>query len=87
MAYLKFVNATYSQVTGKIRRAQQLVRSQFRYLEEHPHLAPRNYRRLSYLSQTLHAMSKVHPSRINTMDLDAILDEISSIIGYLQHAA
>lgn len=87
MAHLRFFNSEYSQITGSIKRAQQLIRSQYAYLEEHPQLAPRHYRRLRMLAQHLETLKKQHPGTIDSSELNDILNELSSIVGNLQRAA
>ncbi len=87
MAHLKYLNSEQTKVIGSIKRGMQLVRSQFVYLEEHPELAPKNYRQLSRLNLKLETMSRLQPARIDASSVYAILDELSYIVWNLQNAA
>ncbi len=87
MAHLKFLNSEQTKVTGSIKRGMQLVRSQFVYLEDHPELAPRNYRQLSRINLKLETMSRLQPARVDANAVYAVLDELSSIVLNLQNIA
>lgn len=87
MAHLRFFNPSNSKFIGSIKRAQQLIRSQYVYLEDHPERAPKTYRRLRSIALRLDELKQAHPKRINQIELQQILNELSSIVGNLQHAA
>ena len=87
MAHLKYLNSEQTKVTGSIKRGMQLIRSQFVYLQEHPELAPRNYRQLSRINLKLETMSRLQPTRVDADSVYAILDELSFIVCNLQNAA
>ncbi len=87
MAHIKYFNSEQKKVTGSIKRGIQLVRSQFTYLQEHPELAPKNYRQLSRIELKLETMSRLQPTRIDANNVYAILDELSNIVWHLQNAA
>ncbi|GAC1363866.1 MAG: hypothetical protein PVS3B1_35920 [Ktedonobacteraceae bacterium] len=87
MAHIKYLNSEQDKVTGSIKRGMQLVRSQFAYLEEHPELAPSNYRPLSRIRLKLESMNRLQPTKIDANSVYAILDELSYIVWNLQNAA
>ncbi|GCE23534.1 hypothetical protein [Dictyobacter kobayashii] len=87
MAHLRFMNPQNSKITGSLKRAQQLIRSQYVYLEEHPDLAPKNFRRLCKISQRFEALSRLHPQDVDEAELNRLLQELSSIIASMQQAA
>ncbi len=87
MAHIKYLNSEQTKVIGSIKRGMQLVRSQFVYLQEHPELAPRNYRQLSRINLKLETMSRLQPARVDANSVYAILDELSSIVWNLQNVA
>ncbi|GCE31141.1 hypothetical protein KDA_66250 [Dictyobacter alpinus] len=87
MAHLRFMNPANSQITGSIKRAQQLIRSQYIYLEDHPQFAPKNFRHLRNLALRLEKLSRTDPRNVNEVELNSILKELSSIVDNLQHAA
>lgn len=87
MAHLKFLNSEQTKITGSIKRGMQLVRSQFVYLQDHPELAPKNYRQLSRINLKLETMSRLQPARVDANSVYAVLDELSSIVWNLQNFA
>lgn len=87
MAHLRFMNPQNSRITGSIKRAQQLIRSQYAYLEEHPDLAPKNFRHLRSIARRLEALSQLHPQNVDEVELSQLLQELSSIIANIQQAA
>jgi sensor domain CHASE-containing protein len=87
MAHIKYLNSEQTKVNGSIKRGIQLVRSQFTYLEEHPELAPKNYRQLSRIALKLEKMSHLQPTRVDVSSVYSLLAELSSIVWNLQNAA
>jgi len=87
MAHLKYRDSEQTRVAGSIKRGIQLVRSQFTFLQEHPELAPKNYRQLSRIELKLESMSHLQPTRVDANSVYTLLDELSSIVWNLQNAA
>lgn len=84
---VKSATPASSTTAGSIRRAKELIHSQFLFLEEHPELAPQTFRPLRRIELQLEEMSLQHPNRVNTKILQSLLNNLSSIVKNLHTVA
>lgn len=87
MANRRYFHTTCTRVTGAINRAKQLVQRQFEFIEEHPQLAPKNFRRLGQIARQLEEFSMYHPEQVDTQELHWLLDDLAFVVENLQRAA